>query len=92
MIKVAIRSPGEKRRTRRTEIPGSRTFYAVLQEMARERRRRGVTHVVTEASGACAEPVYHALCEQGFGRAAVISPAHAKALKGHKTEGLRAVR
>jgi transposase len=86
MIKVAIRSPGEKPWTRTTEILEFRTFYGVLQEMARELRRRGVTHVVMEASGACAEPVYHALAEQDFERVAVINPARARALKGHKTD------
>ena len=43
MIKVAIRSPGEKPWTRTTEILEFRTFYGVLQAMARELRRRGVT-------------------------------------------------
>jgi transposase len=86
MIKVAIRSPGEKRWTRTTEILEFRTFYGVLQEMARELRRRGVTHVVMEASGVYTEPVYYALCEQDFTEVAVINPAHAKALKGHKTD------
>ena len=51
MIKVAIRSPGEKPWTRTTEILEFRTFYGVLQEMARQLRRRDVTHVVMEASG-----------------------------------------
>src|SRR5712672_2559892 len=86
MIKVAIRSPGEKPWTRTTEILEFRTFYGVLQQMARELRRRGVTHVVMEASGIYTEPVYHALCEQDFTEIAVINPAHAKALKGHKTD------
>jgi transposase len=54
--------------------------------MARELRRRGVTHVVMEASGACTEPVYDALAEQDFAEVAVINPAHAKALRGHKTD------
>ena len=86
MIKVAIRSPGEKPWTRTTEILEFRTFYGVLQEMARELRRRGVAHVVMEASGVYTEPVYYALCEQDFAQVAVINPAHAKALKGHKTD------
>ena len=86
MVKVAIRSPGEKPWTRKTEILEFRTFYGVLQEMARELRRRGVTHVVMEASGVYTEPVYYALCEQDFEQVAVINPAHAKALKGHKTD------
>lgn len=86
MIKVAIRSPGEKRWARKTEILEFRTFYGVLQAMARELRRRGVTHVVMEASGVYTEPVYYALCEQDFTEVAVINPAHAKALKGHKTD------
>ena len=86
MVKVAIRSPGDKPWTRKTEILEFRTFYGVLQEMARELRRRGVTHVVMEASGVYTEPVYYALCEQDFEQVAVINPAHAKALKGHKTD------
>jgi transposase len=86
MIKVAIRSPGEKPWTRKTEILEFRTFYGVLQAMARELRRRGVTHVVMEASGVYTEPVYYALAEQDFTEVAVINPAHAKALKGHKTD------
>ena len=86
MFKVAIRSPGEKPWTRKTEILEYRTFYGVLQAMARELRQRGVTHVVMEASGVYTEPVYYALCEQDFTEVAVINPAHAKALKGHKTD------
>jgi transposase len=86
MIKVAIRSPGDKPWTRKTEIFEFRTFYGVLQEMARELRRRGVTHVVMEASGVYTEPVYYALGEQDFTEIAVINPAHAKALRGHKTD------
>jgi transposase len=86
MIKVAIRSPGDKPWTRKTEILEFRTFYGVLQAMARELRRRGVTHVVMEASGVYTDPVYYALCEQDFTEVAVINPAHAKALKGHKTD------
>ncbi len=34
MVKVAIRSPGEKPWTRTTEILEYRTFYGVLQQMA----------------------------------------------------------
>ena len=86
MIKVAIRSPGGKPWTRTTEILEFRTFYGVLQEMARQLRRRDVTHVVMEASGVYTEPVYYALCEQDFTEVAVINPAHAKALRGHKTD------
>jgi transposase len=86
MIKVAIRSPGDKPWTRKTEILEYRTFFGVLQAMARELRRRGVTHVVMEASGVYTEPVYYALAEQDFEQVAVVNPAHAKALKGHKTD------
>ena len=86
MIKVAIRSPGEKPWTRKTEVFEFRTFYGVLQEMARELRRRGVTHVAMEASGVYTEPVYHALCEQDFAEVIVVNPAHVKAIRGHKTD------
>jgi transposase len=85
MVKVAIRSPGENG-DRKTEVLEFRAFYGVLQEMARELRRRGVTHVAMEASGVYTEPVYHALCEQDFTEVLVINPAHVKALKGHKTD------
>jgi transposase len=86
VFKVAIRSPGDKPWTRKTEVLEYRTFYGVLQHMAIELVRRGVTHVVMEASGVCTEPVYYALAEQDFTQIAVINPAHAKALKGHKTD------
>jgi len=85
-IKVAIRSPGEKPWTRKTEVFEFRTFYGVLREMARELRRRGVTHVAMEASGVYTEPVYHALCEQDFAEVIVVNPAHVKAIKGHETD------
>ncbi len=92
MFKVAIRSPGDKPWTRKTEILEYRTFYGVLQHMAAELRERGVTHVVMEASGVYTEPVYYALMEQDFEQVAVINPAHAKALKGHKTDAKDALR
>jgi transposase len=92
MVKVAVRVPGKKRRTRTTDVLEYRAFYGVLQEMARELRRRGVTHVVMEASGVYTEPVYYALAELDFTEVLVINPAHAKALKGHKTNAKDAVR
>ena len=60
--------------------------------MAADLRKRGVTHVVMEASGVYTEPVYYALAEQDFEQVAVINPAHAKALKGHKTDAKDALR
>jgi len=39
-----------------------------------------------EASGVYTEPVYYALAERDFDEVAVINPAHARALKGHKTD------
>ena len=86
MIKVAVRSPGDKPWTRKTEILTFRTFYGVLTAMARELRRRGVTHVALEASGVYTEPVYYALCEEDFTEVLVVNPAHVKGLKGHKTD------
>ena len=47
---------------------------------------RGVTHVVMEASGVYTDPVYYALAEQDFDEVAVVNPAHARALRGHKTD------
>ena len=92
MIKVAIRSPGEKEWTRTTEILEYRTFYGVLQAMARDLRGRGVTRVVMEASGIYTDPVYYALCERDFDEVAVVNPAHVKALRGHKTDAADCLR
>ena len=78
--------PGAKRGTRKTDVLEFRTFYGVLQAMGRELRGRGVTHVVMEASGVYTDPVYYALRELDFEEVMVINPAHAKALKGHKTD------
>ena len=86
MIKVAVRSPGAKAWTRKTEVLTFRTFYGVLREMARELRRRDVTHVAMEASGVYTEPVYYALDEEDFTEILVVNPAHIKAVKGHKTD------
>jgi transposase len=92
MIKVGIRGPGHHAWMRTSEVLEYRTFYGVLQTMARDLRKRGITHVVMEASGVYTEPVYYALAEQDFEQVAVINPAHAKALKGHKTDAKDALR
>jgi transposase len=92
MVKVAVRVPGERRGKRKTDVLEFRAFYGVLQEMGRELRRRGVTHVVMEASGVYTDPVYYALAELDFTEVMVINPAHAKALKGHKTDATDAIR
>src|SRR5215472_16729172 len=92
MVKVAVRVPGARRGTRKTDVLEFRTFYGVLEEMGRELRRRGVTHVVMEASGVYTDPVYYALAGLGFTEVMVINPAHAKALKGHKTDARDAIR
>src|ERR1019366_6535687 len=43
-------------------------------------------------AGLYTEPVYYALAGQGSGQVAVTSPAHAKALKGHKTDAKDSLR
>jgi len=92
MVKVAVRVPGAKRGSRKTDVLEFRTFYGVLEEMGRELRRRGVTNVVMEASGVYTEPVYYALAGLDFTEVMVINPAHAKALKGHKTDARDEIR
>jgi len=92
MIKVGIRAPGHRAWARTSEVLEYRTFYGVLQQMAATLRERGVTHVVMEASGVYTEPVFYALAERDFEQVAVINPAHAKALKGHKTDAKDALR
>jgi hypothetical protein len=49
MIKVGVRTPGHRAWARTCEVLEYRTFYGVLQTMARDLRKRGVTHVVMEA-------------------------------------------
>ena len=92
MFKVGVRTPGHRAWTRTSEVLEYRAFYGVLLAMAGDLRKRGVTHVVMEASGVYTEPVYYALAGQGFEQIAVINPAHAKALKGHKTDAKDALR
>ena len=92
MVKVAVRVPGARQGARKTDVLEFRAFYGVLQEMGRELRRRGVTHVVMEASGVYTDPVYYALAELDFTEVMVINPAHDRALKGHKTDAKDAVR
>src|SRR5215469_11257148 len=93
MIKVAVRSPGKRAWTRKTDILTYRTFYGVLKEMARKLLRRVVTHVVMEASGIYTDPVRDALVEVGgFEEVMVVNAAHVKALKGHKTDARDAAR
>jgi transposase len=89
MIKVAVRSPGAKPWTRKTDILTFSTYYGVLRQMARDLRSRGVTHVVMEASGIYTDPVYYALAEEDFTEVLVVNPAHVKAVKGHKTDARR---
>jgi transposase len=91
-IRVGVRTPGHRAWTRTCEVLEYRTFYGVLQTMAADLRKRGVSHVVMEASGVYTEPVYYALAGRGFEQVAVSSPAHAKALKGHKTDAKDALR
>src|SRR6201990_1566809 len=91
MGQVGVQVPGEKRGKRKTDVLEFAAFCGVLQEMGRELRRRGVTHVVMEASGVCTDPVYSALAGLDFTEVMVISPSHAKALKGHKTDARDAI-
>src|SRR5215831_10168242 len=86
MVKVAVRSPGAKPWTRKTEVLTFSTLYGVLLAMARELRSRGVTHVAMEASGVYTDPVYYALAEEDFEEVLVVNPLHVKAVKGHKTD------
>jgi transposase len=87
MVKVAIRSPGARAWTRKSDVVTFGTFWDELRAMAGELRRRGVTHVAMEASGVYSDPVYYALLEEGcFEEVLVVNPAHVKAIKGHKTD------
>ncbi|MGO9160378.1 MAG: transposase [Streptosporangiaceae bacterium] len=75
MVKIAIRSPGDKPWTRKTEILEYRTFYGVLQHMAAELRKRGVTHVVMEASTSEIQRPGRALESAGIKLGSVASAA-----------------
>ena len=87
MIKVAIRSPGDKPWTRKTRSWSTGRFTGCSSRWPASCVSRGVTHVVMEASGVYTEPV--GTCAAGAGlrpTVAVVNPAHAKALRGHKTD------
>ena len=51
VFKVGVCTPGHRAWTRTSEVLEFRTFYGVLRTMAADLRKRGVTHVVMEASG-----------------------------------------
>jgi hypothetical protein len=86
MIKVGVRVPGHRAWTRTSEVLEYQTFFGVLLTIGRRpaqagRRpcgdggQRGVHRAGVLRAG-----------RAGFEQVAVINPAHAKALKGHKTD------
>lgn len=90
-VTVAVRSPGQGPRGRRTQVRTFRTFYGVLTEMARWLVSVQVTHVAMEATGIYTMPVYHALLEHGrFEQVLVCNAAHVKNVPGRKTDAVDA--
>jgi transposase len=86
-VRVAVRTPGARRGTRRMEIRLYATYYGVLAEMTAWLSEQAVTHVAMEASGIYTMPVFHALLEYGtFEQVLVRNAAHVKNVPGRKTD------
>jgi len=86
VFKVAIRVAGRQAWTRKTEVLEYRTFYGGASAHG-DRAGPAGRHPCGDGGqrGLYRAGVY-ALCEQDFTQIAVINPARAKALKGHKTD------
>ena len=90
MIKVAIRSPGDKPWTRKTEILEYRTIYGVLQEMARQLRAQGeeIAAVPTTPSGTpCSPPSRRGLSTAEFVKPAERRPSLTASARGVTGQG-----
>ena len=87
MVKVAIRSPGEKPWTRKTEMLEFRTFYGVLQaDGPRAAPARRDARGDGGVAGCTPSRCITRCASRTSTEVMVINPAHAKALKGHKTD------
>jgi transposase len=84
-VVACVRTPGEGRTKRRSEVKTFATFEGQLRALRDWLKERGVTHVAMEATGVYWKPVWHVL-DGGFEELLLVNPAHIKNVPGRKTD------
>jgi transposase len=84
-VVACVRTPGEGRTKRRSEVKTFTTFEGQLRSLRDWLKERGVTHVAMEATGVYWKPVWHVL-DGSFEELLLVNPAHIKNVPGRKTD------
>jgi transposase len=84
-VVACVRTPGEGRTKRRSEVKTFATFEGQLRSLRDWLVERGVTHVAMEATGVYWKPVWHVL-DGSFEELLLVNPAHIKNVPGRKTD------
>jgi transposase len=84
-VVACVRTPGEGRTKRRSEVKTFATFEGQLRSLRDWLKERGVTHVAMEATGVYWKPVWHVL-DGSFEELLLVNPAHIKNVPGRKTD------
>ena len=84
-VVACVRTPGEGRTKRRSEVKTFSTFEGQLRALRDWLKEHGVTHVAMEATGVYWKPVWHVL-DGSFEELLLVNPAHIKNVPGRKTD------
>jgi transposase len=84
-VVACVRTPGEGRTKRRSEVRTFATFEGQLRALRDWLKEHGVTHVAMEATGVYWKPVWHVL-DGSFEELLLVNPAHIKNVPGRKTD------
>jgi transposase len=84
-VVACVRTPGEGRTKRRSEVRTFTTFEGQLRALRAWLVEHGVTHVAMEATGVFWKPVWHVL-DGSFEELLLVNPAHIKNVPGRKTD------
>jgi transposase len=84
-VVACVRTPGEGRTKRRSEVRTFTTFEGQLRALRDWLKEQGVTHVAMEATGVYWKPVWHVL-DGSFEELLLVNPAHIKNVPGRKTD------
>jgi transposase len=84
-VVACVRTPGEGRTKRRSEVKTFGCFEGQLRALRDWLTEHGVTHVAMEATGVYWKPVWHVL-DGSFEELLLVNPAHIKNVPGRKTD------
>ncbi len=84
-VVACVRTPGEGRTKRRSEVRTFTRFEGQLRAFRDWLKEHGVTHVAMEATGVYWKPVGHVL-DGSFEELLLVNPAHIKNVSGRKTD------